>query len=341
MKCVKAAKQLGVRQSLLMAGLIMASASAQASVTITTGSGNFGDFRDAGSISIRDLGGRLELRNPYAVIQPATIQPATIQTPATILNAASASSSVSGSMNYSAGTSSGNFNEYDSSSDGSAVELELNRKGYGYHAEASAEVAQLKAHAETKGVPGSNGYGYNNGSSSANATSTWSDWFVISGGTGLGTASFASLLDGTMASSKNGSASYSLNIGYSTGTYCSYWYNSCGEADQSQTLLSQASSLSGKGKSTLSQDIEGEFTFAYDKAFQLTATLNVSGSNGGMADFTLASLDNSLLLPEGANLLSSSGLYVQAVPEAETYAMMLAGLGLVGVAAARRRATSK
>jgi len=335
MKRVKAAKQPGVRQALLMAGLAMASAGVQAG-TITTGSGIADRIVDAGAISITSPGNLLIVENPYPVIQPVLIQPS-----AAPLNASSTSSHVSGSMNYSVGASSGYFNEYDSSADGSMVELELNRKGYGYHAEASAEVAQLKARAETKWVQGSNGYGYNDGSSSANATSTWSDWFVISGGTGLGTASFASLLDGVMASSKNGSAGYSLNIGYSTGTYCYYWYNSCGEADQSQTLFSQTSSLSGKGKSTLSQDIEGEFTFAYDQAFRLTATLNVSAANGGMADFTLASLDNSLVLPEGASLLSSSGLYVQAVPEAETYAMMLAGLGLVGAATARRRATSK
>ncbi len=336
MKRVKAAKQFGVRQSLLMAGLLMASVGAQA-VTITAGNGIADRIVDAGSISIRDSGGglelapggRLELWDPYAVVQPSVL-----------LNSASASSSVSGSMNYSVGTGSGYFSESDSSQDGSMVELGLNRKGYGYHAEASAEVAQLKGRAETKWVPGSNGYGYNSGSSSAGATATWSDWFVISGGTGVGTASFASLLDGMMVSAKNGSASYSLNIGYSTGTYC-YWYSACGEADQGQTLFSQTSSLSGKGKSTLSQEIEGEFTFAYDQAFQLTATLNVNVANGGMADFTLASLDDSLVLPEGANLLSSSGLYVQAVPEAETYAMMLAGLGLVGVAAARRRAMAK
>jgi len=335
MKRVKAAKQVGVRQILLMAGLLMASAGAQA-VTITAGNGIADRIVGAGSISIWDSvgrlelapGRRLELQDPYAVIQPPVF-----------LNSASVSSSVSGNMSYSVGTGSGSFNEYDSSADGSAVELELNRKGYGYHAEAAAEVAQLKARVETQWVPGSNGYGYNYGSSSANATSTWSDWLVISGGTGLGSASFASLLDGVMASSKNGSAAYSLNIGYSTGFYC-YWYSSCSEADQSQALFSQTSSLSGKGKSSLSQDIEGEFTFAYDKAFLLTATLNVSAANGGMADFTLASLGDSLVLPDGANLLSSSGLYVQAVPEAETYAMMLAGLGLVGWVARRRRSAS-
>lgn len=339
MKRIKRAKQLGVRRALLVAGLAMASAGAQAG-TVSMGNG-IADrivadrIVDAGSISIRDSGGlelaprgRLELRDPHAVVQPFVL-----------LNSASASSSVSGSMNYSVGTGSGYFRENDSSADGSMVTLELNRKGYGYRAEAAAEAAQLNARAETKWVPGSNGYGYNSGSSSANATASWSDWFVISGGTGVGTASFASLLNGMMVSAKNGSASYSLNIGYSPDTYC-YWYSACSEADQSQTLFSQTSSLSGKGKSSLTQEVEGEFVFAYDQAFQLTATLNVGAANGGMADFTLASLGDSLVLPDGANLLSSSGLYVQAVPEAQTYAMMLAGLGLVGWISRRRRSAS-
>ena len=244
-------------------------------------------------------------------------------------------------MNYSVGTSSGYFNESDSSSDGLMVELELNRKGYGYHAAATSQTGLAMARVETKSVAGS-GNGYNYGSSSANATSTWSDWLVISGGTGEGTASFRSMLDGGLASGKNGSAGYSLNIGYTTGAYCDWWYNACSEADQNQTLFNQSSSLSGKGKSTLSEDVEGEFTFAYDKAFKLTVTLNVNAANGGMADFTLATLGDSLYLPAGASLFSASGLpYAQAVPEAETYAMMLAGLGLVGWAARRRSTTSK
>lgn len=330
---VNRAKVVGVRQSLLLAGLVLASVGAQASVMITSGNGDTNLIGHAGSISIRapyvvvnKNAGSITIQNPSFIIEPP---------PAISLNAPSVSSSVSGSMNYHVGTSSGYFNESDSSQDGSMVELDLNRKGYGYHAEASSQTGQAKARTETKWVAGS-GYG----SSSASATSSWSDWFVVSGGTGLGTASFASVLDGKLGSGKNGAASYSLNIGYATGAYCYYGYNTCGEADQNQTLLSQTSSLSGKGKSVLSQDIEGEFTFEYDKAFQLTATLNVNAANGGMADFTLTSLGNSLVLPEGSNLLNSSGLYVQAVPEAETYAMMLAGLGLVGFSAARRRAAA-
>jgi len=311
------AKEAGVRQAMLLAGLVMASAGAQASVTITSGSGGLINLGNAGSISIL---------NPGINIVPSTI---TSYTPY-------ASSSVSGSMSYYAGTSSGYFNESDSSPDGSMVALDMNRKGYGYQAEAASQTGQAEARAETKWITGS-GYG----NSTASATSSWGDWFVISGGTGLGTASFASVLDGKLASGKNGSAGYSLDIGYTTGAYCYYGYYACGEADQSQTLFSQSSSLSGKGKSVLSQDIEGEFTFEYDKAFRLTATLNAYASNGGTADFTLVSLGNSLSLPAGSSLLSASGLYAQAVPEAETYAMMLAGLGLVGFAAARRRQAAR
>lgn len=306
------AKEAGVRQAMLLAGLVLASAGAQASVTITAGNGNLDNFRDAGSISTQ---------NPGINIVPPTI----------ISYTPSVSSSVNGSMSYYAGTSSGYFDESDARPDGSMVALDLNRKGYGYQAEASSQTGQAEARAETKWITGS-GYG----SSSASATSSWSDWFVISGGTGLGTASFASVLDGKLGSGKNGSAGYSLDIGYATGAYCYYGY-ACGEADQNQTLFSQSSSLSGKGKSVLSQDIEGGFTFEYDKAFQLTATLYAYASNGGMADFTLTSLGNSLSLPAGSSLMSASGFYAQAVPEAETYAMMLAGLVLVGVAAARRR----
>lgn len=331
MNRVNAAKQTGVRQYFLLAGLALASVSAQASVTITAGNGNFADLRVPGSISLQSPSAGIGPMLTYDINQPAPIQSSTGS-----LNAASASSSVSGRLYYSLGTSYGNFSENDSSPDGSMVELDLNRKGYGYRADARVKNGQAKAHVETQMVTG-NG----TGSSSASATSSWNDWFMISGGTGLGTASFTSVLDGMMTSGKNGMAGYSLNIGYSTGAYCYSWYSTCGEADQNQTLFSQTSNLSGKGKTMLSQDIEGEFTFAYDKPFQLTAMLNANAANGGVADFTLKSLGNSMVLPDGANLLSSSGLYVQAVPEAETYAMMLAGLGLVGFAVARRRAVSK
>lgn len=314
MKCVNAANPAGVRQSLLMAGLVLLSAGAQASVTLTQYSGS----------------------NYFLVDMPP------VYTQDFTWNAPAASSSVSGAMHYQVGSNAGNFSESDSSNVGAALEIGLQQKGHAYQAASSADVGVLQARAATKwNSSNGNGYNYgtNYGSSSAEASSTWSDWFVISGGTGEGMASFVSSLDGMMSSSKNGTASYSLNIGYSIDSYfaCFDGYGSCGLSDQSQSLFSQTSTLSGKGTTTLSQQIEGEFTFAYDKPFQLTATLNVGGISGGIADFSLSSLGNSLVLPAGVQLMSASGHFAQPVPEPEAYAMMLAGLGMVGWAVARRR----
>lgn len=312
MKNTNAIKKNVKLSSFAMVGLILASAGAQASVTISN------DYSYGGA--------------DFTLVNMPPVF-----TPGFTWNAPSVSSSVSGSLYYSVGSNYGNFSESDSSSDGSLLAIDLNRKGYAYRAESSSSVGLLKAVAATQApLNNSNPYNYNYGNSSANASANWSDWFVISGGSGLGTAKFESVLNGTLNAAKNGSASYSLNIAYSTGAFCNYWYNTCGEAEQDQSLFSQNSSLSGKAKSTLSQNIEGEFTFEYDKAFQLTASLNTNSANGGMADFNLASLGSSLVLPARSQMLSASGLYVQAVPEAETWAMMLAGLGLVGFAVRRR-----
>lgn len=316
MKRVKVV-ELGVHQILLLAGLAIISIDSQAGVTISTGRGVADRISDGGSITLRNGESYVGL-------------------PSTLVNSQTASSSVNGQLNYFNGTGSGSFSENDSNPAGAKVEVGLQRKGYGYLAEASAKTGFARSFVETNWVPAS---GSTSGNSSAQASSNWSDWFVISGGTGVGTASFTSLLDGVLASGKNGSANLSVNIGYTPKTSC---FTLCGEADTNQTLLNQITSLSGKSKSTMEQALEGEFTFAYNKPFALTVMLGVQATNGGMADFTLGSLGNSLLLPNGAGLYSASGLdYVQAVPEAETYAMMLAGLGLVGWAARRRSATTK
>lgn len=324
MKNVNSIKNIVNPSSLAVMGLVLVSAGAQASVTLTQDSG-------AGFI----------LNSYPAPIFTPILDPSPVfgPIPGVSLNSATTASSVSGSLYYSVGSNYGNFSESDSSSDGSTLAIDLNRKGYAYRAESSSSAGVLKAVAATQAPSNnSNPYSYNYGNSSANASANWSDWFVISGGTGLGTANFESVLNGTLNVAKNGTASYSLDITYSTGAYCYYWYTSCGEADQNQSLFNQGSSFSGKAKSSLSQEIEGEFTFEYDKPFQLMATLNTSAANGGMADLSLTSLGSSLLLPVGSQMLSASGLYVQAVPEPETWAMLLAGLGLVGFAARRRAA---
>jgi len=338
MKRVNAVPSFPLRSTLLLAMLAACSAGAQASVTITTGNYGVTDRIGAGSISIRE-GGSIEIAPGGSIILQQPSFPIAPTQPTVSLGLATASSQVSGSMSYSLGSSSGNFSESDFSADGSTVALDLSRKGFGYQADAAATGSQLKARAATQWTQhtDSNGNNIGSGSSYANSSANWNDWFVISGGSGLGSASFMAQLDGKLQSTANGSAGFGLSVVYSTNASCYYWYNTCSAADQSQTLISQNTSLSGKSKTTLSQAIEGEFTFAYDTPFQITATLNVGASNGGLAEFNFDTLSHSLVLPQGVSLRSASGLYVQAVPEAETYAMMLAGLGLVGFAASRRK----
>lgn len=348
MKCVNAANPAGVRRTLILAGLVLVSTGAQASVTLTQDSGSGSFLVDMSSAYIQDYFWNDAAAWSFVTFPQysgsnfflADMPPVYIQDYPR--NAPAVSSSVSGALHYRIGSNTGAFNESDFSHIGSAVEIDREEKGHAYQATSSADVGQLQARVATKwNSSNGNGYNYgsNYGSSSAEASSSWSDWFVITGGTGEGVASFVSALDGMMRSSKNGTASYSLNIGYSIDSYftCFDGYDSCGLADQNQTLFSQTSSLSGRGETTVLQQIESEFTFAYDKPFQLTATLNVGGTSGGVADFSLSSLSDSLVLPAGVQLLSTSGHFAQPVPEPETYAMMLAGLGLVGWAVAHRR----
>lgn len=311
---------------LLPVALLLGSAAAQAdtlsggSLVINAGSG----IINAGSvISVNAFHALPAGNSTIQVLQP-------VQTTAFSLTPGYASASVNGSLQYYTGTGYGNFSESDSS-DGTPLAVALSRKGFGYDASASAASGTAQARAVTQTAAGIGG------SSSASANASWTDWFVISGGTGTATASFASSLDGTLTAVRNGSAILSANMVYSTSSYCWWWYSTCSEADQDQTLFNLNTSLSGRGSSNWSQNLGGDFVFEYDKPFRLTASLSVNAANGGSADFRLSSLGASLALPQGAMLTSASGLFAQPVPEAETWAMMLAGLGMTGFMAMRRR----
>ncbi|MYM66332.1 choice-of-anchor E domain-containing protein [Pseudoduganella sp. FT55W] len=85
---------------------------------------------------------------------------------------------------------------------------------------------------------------------------------------------------------------------------------------QSYTGASTLAAFTGTATSTMSAGVSG------------TATSLVTGTSGNT---------RSLVLPKLDAYAKVTYNYVSAVPEPETYAMLLAGLGLVGVVARRRK----
>jgi hypothetical protein len=90
----------------------------------------------------------------------------------------------------------------------------------------------------------------------------------------------------------------------------------------------------GSGSSFLSI----AFDVVADNRYSLVSQLQVYAEDNASADFYGTASLKSILVTPGMNLAVGSGTTyaVAAVPEPETYALLLAGLGLVGFAARRR-----
>jgi len=74
-----------------------------------------------------------------------------------------------------------------------------------------------------------------------------------------------------------------------------------------------------------------------NRVFRVDALLQVSGGGIPGTHDSDASALVQLSLPDGLSFTSASGVFASPVPEPETYAMLLAGLGLLGFAARRRK----
>ncbi|TCJ16387.1 PEP-CTERM sorting domain-containing protein [Parasulfuritortus cantonensis] len=216
---------------------------------------------------------------------------------------------------------------------GSYVNIENASHGLGYSAQAYAEYGATHAGVSTVYDPAPVDDGYLSATASAAATAEYSDWFIITGGSGEASASVTTVLEGTLSGGGTGYAGVSFDVAYTPDDYC--W--DCGTSYEYQSVVSVYDTLGGRQTSSSVANITGEFTFTYDEPFQLTTTLSVFAQDGGYADYLDTASLLSFALPAGASLQSSSGLFVASVPEPETYAMLLAGLGLMAGVVRRRR----
>lgn len=180
---------------------------------------------------------------------------------------------------------------------------------------------------------------------SAQSSAIWVDHITITGGTGLSTAEFASVVEGRLDGGREQSGAGSgAGVFFSAvyeSPYCFWWYD-CNAADLDQTLAYVDRDLGPRAKLGMRDEMTNAFTFEYGQTFQLRVTLSTNAFEGGDADFASTAAFG-FILPEGAVLQSALGYDYGAasapVPEPATYALTATGLALLGLArrAANRR----
>jgi hypothetical protein len=154
------------------------------------------------------------------------------------------------------------------------------------------------------------------------ATSTWTDQFVITGGTGAGSVTFGDHISGT-----NGLGGSWFFV-FCQGVFCSGTSNS---------FPFSASSVSTEVTDTLA--------FTYGVPFLLSAVLGVdAGHDAGafvatFVNFSSTAILDELILPNGAILNSESGtLYpLSGTPLPTALPLFAGGLGVIGLLARRRK----
>lgn len=183
----------------------------------------------------------------------------------------------------------------------------------------------------------------------AYAGSLWWDQYTISGGSGAGSASFSAALDGSLTSSGLAGAGvgYVLAVSSTLPTSFDIDFSTLNVLDTSNWLDSQLAAfntpgganvlayyvdgVSGNDLKAIDELYSGSFAFTYDTPFYIgAALLTGAGGNSGTANFSHTATFN-------IGLSAGDTLMVASVPEPGEWAMLLAGLGLIGLRLRARR----
>lgn len=169
-----------------------------------------------------------------------------------------------------------------------------------------------------------------NPGNNARAVAKFSDTLLINGGQGSGTATVTAHFMGNFTDNSTQPAMGTAGASFQVEIY--------GNNFVWQYPLDISKSMWDGNQVDVTPT--GQFTFTYGAPFSLKGELTVSGFNGGSADFygnaeiLSIVIDNSQATWEIASVangqLSDDPYNIRAVPEPETWAMLLAGLGLVG-----------
>ncbi|MFV0662611.1 PEP-CTERM sorting domain-containing protein [Denitromonas sp.] len=256
-------------------------------------------------------------------LSAALIAPTALAQPATERNSA-----VSGNYAVTQGSASSQLEIRESDTLGAPISASASKYGFGFNAHAQLDSTTLSAFAATTVAD-------TTGSASAQASTRLTDFITFSGGSGMASASFSTLLTGTLTGNQTGTAGYQLDIAL-------YDVSDVGGSISLSNplwLATDTRSSSGRQMLTVNDTFTSSFDFEYGKQYGIVASFSVNATDGGVADFS-NSTSFAMVAAPSVRLHSLAGVdygITAAVPEPASYAMLLAGLGLMGLIVHRRR----